>query len=143
MRIIDKATGKLAQNVVQERHAFRENFSDLMGGEVGTFASLIQKECEASASRFSGIDLSCLADTVPTFLIFLTAMPNSPEAKPLVNPGLPLTLFAIFLCSWPASTIRLSLKPIWRISPPLQWKGGMICDLFKNKGSPSLIFILL
>ncbi len=31
------------------------------------------------------------------------------------------------------------VKAVVRIHPPGQWKGGMICDLFKNKGSPALI----
>ena len=31
------------------------------------------------------------------------------------------------------------VKTFVRIRPPLQWKGGMICDLFKGKCSPSLI----
>ncbi len=31
------------------------------------------------------------------------------------------------------------VKTFVRVQPPLQWKGGMICDLFKNKGSPALI----
>ena len=33
----------------------------------------------------------------------------------------------------------LAVKVFARIQPPLQWKGGMICDLFKGKGSPALI----
>ncbi len=33
----------------------------------------------------------------------------------------------------------LVVKTFVRVQPPLQWKGGMICDLFKGKGSPSLI----
>ena len=33
----------------------------------------------------------------------------------------------------------LVVKVFVRIQPPLQWKGGMICDLFKGKGSPALI----
>ena len=33
----------------------------------------------------------------------------------------------------------LVVKTFIRIHPPLQWKGGMICDLFKNKESPALI----
>ena len=27
-----------------------------------------------------------------------------------------------------------------RIQPPLQWTGGMLTELFKNKGSPSVCF---
>ena len=33
----------------------------------------------------------------------------------------------------------LVVKTAVRIQTPLQWKGGMICDLFKNTGSPALI----
>ena len=32
----------------------------------------------------------------------------------------------------------LVVKTYTRIQPPLQWKGGMLCELFKGKGSPSL-----
>ncbi len=33
----------------------------------------------------------------------------------------------------------LVVKTFVRIQPPLQWKGGVLSDLFKNKGSPALI----
>ncbi len=68
MRIVDKSTGKPTQSVVQEKHVFRDHFSDLMGGEVGTFAALIQKDREVPESRYSGIDMDCLDKVIPTLL---------------------------------------------------------------------------
>ncbi len=67
LRVVDGSTGKPSQGVVQEKKAFREHFSTLMGGEVGTFASLIQLDRQAPASRFEGVSDSDVVGCVPTF----------------------------------------------------------------------------
>jgi hypothetical protein len=47
----------------------------------------------------------------------------------------------IFLHDFPEEMARIQfplvLKSFVRVQPPLQWKGGMLCELCKMKGSPS------
>ena len=56
-----------SQGIVQEKQAFRSHFSDLMGGEVGTFASLVQKDRYPPADRFDNVSEDEVAASVPTF----------------------------------------------------------------------------
>ena len=44
LRVIGSGTGLPSQGVVQEKHAFRQHFSELMGGEVCTFESLVHRD---------------------------------------------------------------------------------------------------
>ena len=55
LRVVDSNTGLPSQGVVQEKQAFRRHFCELMGGEVGTFASLVQKDRHPSASRYNNV----------------------------------------------------------------------------------------
>ena len=139
MRIIDKSTGKPTQNVVQEKHAFRKHFSDLMGGEIGTFAALIQKDRNLPESRFSGIDTNCLDNVVPTLFDLFNCFAKFVRGKATGESRLASDVFRRLPLLMARVYYPLVLKSYLRIAPPLQWKGGMICDLFKNKGSPSLI----
>ncbi len=139
MRIIDKSTGRPTQNVVQEKHAFREHFSDLMGGEIGTFAALIQKDRNLPESRFSGIDTNCLDNVVPTLFDLFNCFAKFVRGKATGESRLASDVFRRLPLLMARVYYPLVLKSYLRIAPPLQWKGGMICDLFKNKGSPSLI----
>jgi hypothetical protein len=50
--------------------------------------------------------------------------------------GYPLHAFPYQLASL---FYPLVFKTFSRLSPPIQWKGGMLVNLFKNKGSSSLI----
>ncbi len=52
--------------MVQERQAFRQHLSALMGGEVGTFASLVRQDRQALASRFDGVTDGDVVECVPT-----------------------------------------------------------------------------
>ena len=67
MRVIDTHTGSPSQGLVQEKPAFRSRVSDLMGGEIGTFASLIQKDREPSADRYDKVSEDDVVASVPTF----------------------------------------------------------------------------
>ncbi len=117
MRIIDKSIGKPTQNVVQEKHAFREHFSDLMGGEVGTYASLIHKDRDAPASRFSGIDLSRLADVVPTFFDLFNCYAKFVGGKATGESRIASDVFRKFPMLMAKVYYPLVLKTYMRISP--------------------------
>ena len=67
LRVIDSVTGLPSQGIVQEKQAFRNNLSTLMGGEVGTFASLVQKDRYPPADRYNKVSEDEVAASVPTF----------------------------------------------------------------------------
>ena len=68
LRVVDSNTGLPSQGVVQEKQAFRRHFCELMGGEVGTFASLVQKDRHPSASRYNNVSEDEVAESVPTLI---------------------------------------------------------------------------
>ena len=71
LRVVDSNTGLPSQGVVQEKQAFRRHFCELMGGEVGTFASLVQKDRHPSASRYNNVSEDEVAESVPTLIDLL------------------------------------------------------------------------
>ncbi len=136
---VHEITGKPTQNVVQEKHAFRDHFSDLMGGEVGTFAALIQKDRGVPESRFSGVDTNCLDYVVPTLFDLFNCYAKFIRGKATGESRLASDVFRKFPLLMARVYYPLVLKSYLRIAPPLQWKGGMICDLFKNRSCPDIL----
>ncbi len=75
LRVIDSRTGLPSQGIVQEKEAFRQHFSDLMGGEVGTFSSLVHKDRYPSASRYNNITEDEI-QAVPTLIDLFNCFSN-------------------------------------------------------------------
>ena len=73
MRVIDSKIGLPSQSVVQEKYAFRQHFSDLMGGEVCTFESLVHRDRHPSSSRYNNVTEDEIV-AVPTLIDFLNAL---------------------------------------------------------------------
>ncbi len=138
MRVIDSHTGQPSQGVVQEKHAFRRHFSNLMGGEVCTFESLVNKDRCSSVSRYANVTEDEI-DAVPTLFDLFNCFMKFTKGKACGEGLLVSDVFKTFPYHLAVAFYPLVVKTFVRIQPPLQWKGGMICDLFKNKGSPALI----
>ncbi len=139
LRVVDSNTGLPSQGVVQEKQAFRRHFCELMGGEVGTFASLVQKDRYPSAGRYDNVSEDEVAESVPTLIDLLNCFYAFIKGKACGEGLLISDVFKLFPYHLAKVFYPLVVKTFVRIQPPLQWKGGMICDLFKNKGSPALI----
>ncbi len=138
LRVVDSQTGLPSQGIVQEKKAFRQHFSNLMGGEVGTFSSLVQKDRHPSASRYNNVTEDEI-QAVPTLIDLFKCFSNFKKGKACGEGLLVSDIFKLFPFHLSRVFFPLVVKTFVRIQPPLQWKGGMICDLFKNKGSPALI----
>ena len=138
LRVVDSQTGLPSQGIVQEKKAFRQHFSNLMGGEVGTFSSLVPKDRYPSASRYNNVTEDEI-QAVPTLIDLFKCFSNFKKGKACGEGLLVSDIFKLFPFHLSRVFFPLVVKTFVRIQPPLQWKGGMICDLFKNKGSPALI----
>jgi len=138
LRIIDSHTDKPSQSVVQEKQAFRRHFANLMGGEVCSFESLVHKDRNSSVCRYDNVTKDEI-DAVPTLFDLFNCFMKFIKGKACGEGLLVSDVFKMFPYHLAVIFYPLVVKTFVRIQPPLQWKGGMICDLFKNKGSPALI----
>ena len=109
-----------------------------MGGEVCTFESLVNKDRCSSASRYVNVTEDEI-DAVPTLVDLFNCFKNFSKGKACGEGLLVSDIFNIFPYHLAVVFYPLVVKTFIRIHPALQWKGGVICDLFKNRGSPALI----
>ena len=138
LRVIDSVTGLPSQGIVQEKQAFRNHFSNLMGGGVGTFASLVQKDRYPPADRYNNVSEDEVAASVPTFFDLFNCYSSFVKGKACGEGLLVSDLFKLFLYHLSKLLYPLVVKTFVRIQPPLQLKGSIICDLYINKGCPPI-----
>ena len=80
-----------------------------------------------------------MAASVLTFFDLLNCYSSFVKGRACGKGLLVSDVFKLFPYHLPKLFYPLVVETFVRIQPPLQWKGGVICDLFKNKGSPALI----
>jgi len=130
--------GLLAQTYEEERFAFREHFSNIMDAEVCKFEEVIEKDRITVPNRFSTISIDeCWKEIPsPTDVLGMNGMCKQKRA-----PGENLIAGMIhhhFSMLMSYLMYPLVLKSFIRIQPPIQWKGGMLHEIFKGKGPSHL-----
>jgi hypothetical protein len=117
---------------------FREHFAQLLGGSTRTFATLVEKDRRPPCSRWNKVVPGQLVHCVPTPIDLISQYRSSAKGKGFGEGRLCTDVFREFPEEMAHIQFPLILKSFVRVQPPLQWKGGMLCELFKNKGTPSV-----
>ena len=133
-RVVNNA-GIHTQTYVEERHAFREHFLDLMEAKTTPFASLISDEQCPPSSRYDGIDMQLCWDQIPSPYDLMGMYRKIKKGKAPEENVLAGFVYKHFYEPIAMTMYPLVLKSFVRIQPPLQWKGGMLCEIFKGKGN--------
>ncbi len=118
LRFVDSNTGLPSQGVVQEKQAFRRHFCELMGGEIGTFASLVQKDRHPSASRYNNVSEDEVAESVPTLIDLFNCFYAFIKGKACGEGLLVSDVFKLFPYHLAVVFFSLVVKTFVRIQPP-------------------------
>ena len=140
---VSNAEGLPTQSYTDEKLAFRERFSKTMSAQTITYGDAIQKDRDESNirgchDRFVHVSFDKMRQQIPSpsEVIGMNSMSQKGKA-----PGEDLCSGNV-LSAFPFDFMRiyypLVLKTYVRIQPPIQWKGGMLHQLFKGKGSSSV-----
>lgn len=135
---IHNSDGVPASTVAEEKAIFLEHFEKLLHGLKGSFAELIDIDTNMYSSPLplvpNNIDIYDIPTVGELADQFARRNPNKAFGEGCIC-GKLLKHFAFILASLYYPLLFLMHA---RAMPPLQWKGGMITELFK-KGSPALI----
>ncbi len=118
LRVIDSSTGMPSQGIVQEKQAFRSHFSELMGGEVGTFESLVQKDRYPPADRFNNVSEDEVAACVPTFFDIFNCFSKFIKGKACGEGLMAFDVFKLYPYHLSKLFYPLVVKTFVRIQPP-------------------------
>ena len=132
-----------AQSQFEENTIVQKHFAKTMHSNITDFEIVVEKELSQSycgaQERFDGIITSDLIIAMPSPTQMRSGLLKRKKGKGhgennITNGYLHDFAEDITYLEWP-----VYVKTYLRIQPPLQWKGGMACVLFKGKGSPALI----
>ena len=129
--------GVPAKCLLDERQLFRYHFSELLGGATRTFETLVVSDRVISSDRYEGVEPTCLPFCVPAPVDIMVGYNGLTNGKACGENRICTNVHKRFSRVMSELYFPLILKSYVRVQPPLQWKGGMLCELFKNKGSPS------
>ena len=97
----------------------------------------MQHDRSVPSDRYENVSPGCLPNCTPTEAELIVLNSSMVKGKSF-GEGRICThghkSFSRQLAKW---ALPLIIKMYVRVQPPLQWKGGQLTELFKNKGSPS------
>jgi hypothetical protein len=125
--------GHVSQSYIEERNCFKKYFCKLMQGSPSKFSEVIDTERKCDKDRYKDIsEKSWMAIPSPTDVQCMKLLANANKAcgenriVGAVDKVFPHTMLNI---SYP-----LIVKTYVRLQPSIQYKGGMIHEIFKGKG---------
>ena len=128
--------GLVTINATQSKEAFREHFTKSLQGKQMPFQELVKinRVHNQNKKHVCNESIESFASSCPALMDIASSMSSSKpniawgenNICPKIYKHLSSTLAALYY--------PLILKTWARIEPPLQWKGGILCELFKNKG---------
>jgi len=126
--------GNLTQTYKEERVAFRQHFCSLMKGTVQPLADIISSDRSDHTYRYDNIDFDKCWKSIPspTRVINMSLNANMYKA-----PGENLIVGNVhrkFANEVGMLMFPLVLKTFVRIQPSITWRGGMVHEIYKNKG---------
>jgi len=134
---ITASDGSVCQSAIQEKLEFRKHFTNLMRGKVCQFSEIVDSERQTDATKFESVDPIHAWTHIPSPSDLNTSFH---KARPRKAPGedtIVGTVYSSFSEDIMHLFMPLLLKSYMRIQPPIQWKGGMLQELFKGKGTSS------
>jgi hypothetical protein len=137
IRIVDDKS-RPAQSLRDERILFRGHFADLLGGTPCKFEYLVRQDRFVNSSRHDGVDPLCLPKCIPSVPDLIMLFNSYANGKGFGEGRICTDVFKKFSKHLAVYYFPLYVKTFVRVQPPLQWKGGLLAELFKGKGSPSM-----
>ena len=129
-------SGELTQTYAEEKEAFREHFLQLMRGEVHTFTDVVARDEQPAESRFDSVVVSEMWKAIPSPSDVVCMFKTCKHTKKAPGENcISAFVHKTFYDSLMKLYYPLIMKSFVRIQPPIQWKGGMLQELFKGKGS--------
>ena len=134
---VQRSDGSVAASRSQEKQVFRKHFASQLGGSDSTFEATISSNLDSLRDiKFSasGVGASAIIPGIsePTKLFKCASVGAGGEGR--IRGNLSRRFPRVFACLY----YPLVFKSSCLMSPPLQWRGGVLQELFKNKGPSSL-----
>jgi len=130
--------GEISQTYREERLAFREHFISLMKGEEVTFSEVVRRDRFDSRDRYGDINVDDCWQSIPSPTDCVTMGLNAKTGKAPGENRVIGKVHKFFVCLLLRVYFPLILKTFARVQPPIQYKGGMIYEIYKNKGPQHL-----
>ena len=129
--------GRPAHSVADEKQIFRDHFCKVLSGFPQSFETLVHDDAFPSDRRFERIDPSIAFDVIPSLSDVVAGFARFKGGKAWGESRICSDIFKRFPFQVGQQIYPLVLKTFTRLQPPLQWKGGVLCELFKGKGDSS------
>ena len=134
LRVTD-SNGVVAKSVAEEKLVFREMFCEQLDGKNVQFSELIKADRDSHRpSGFWNVDIDVVSKCLPSFMevanSFARVGGGAAGEENIVG-----KINSVFPCLMACLFYPIVIKSICRLRPPLQWRGGMLHELYKNKGS--------
>jgi len=128
-----------AQSEKQGALIMQKHFAGVMKAEISNFSAIINRDTlQDNDGRFKEVDPKEIWKSLPsstrTYPKYRARKKGKAGGEDNIT-GDPISTFAKYLL--PTLT-PLNIKSYVRMSPPIQWKGGQVVALFKNKGKRSV-----
>jgi len=128
---------ELSQTFVEERMAFRQHFKHVMEGKVLPLSDVVDLDRSDDSFRYDGVGALDIQECwrsipSPTAVINMNLHANMFKA-----PGENIVVgnaHRIFAKEIGTLMYPLVVKTFVRVQPPIAWRGGMVHEIYKNKG---------
>ena len=136
-RVAD-SQGTPVPTIEHEKRIFREHFSAQLQGNEKPFSLLIYENWDLLQHKVLPDKLFNINHPyVISFLQISTSMSKAKSGKAAGENAVSNDLLRTFPYMFSCLLLPVYVKSVTRLDPPLQWKGGVLVELFKNKGVSS------
>ena len=136
IRVVTK-DGRLAQSVLGEKNVFRDRFCELLAGYPQSSETLVHAGAYPCDSRFDGVNHEVAFDVIPTIVDVASCFARFKGGKAWGESRVCCDIHKRHPYILARAIYPLILKSYARIQPLLQWKGGVLCEVFKGKEDSS------
>ncbi len=134
---VDRGDGKPSSSKHEEKLVFRSHFADQLGGSSSTFAVAHRSSLDSLhdlKTPLQGIGVSGVLPGISGLARCFRSASLGAGGEDRIRGVLSRRFPRVFACLY----YPLVFKATCLLSPPLQWRGGVLQELFKNKGSSFL-----
>ena len=125
--------GRPAQSLIDEKKVFRDHFCKVLSGSPQAFETLVCEDTMPDDRRMQSIDPTIAFDVIPSLFDFVSGFSKFKGGKAWGEGKLCSDVFKRFPFEIGQALYPLVLKVFSRVQPPLQWKWGVICELFPKQ----------
>ena len=121
----------------EERVAFLTHFAQSLDGQIMSFDDLCRIDRSTPPILSSPLSTAALSESLLSPTVCANRFSSCPAHEAVGEDLIHSRLFRIFPSEMARLFYPLFVKATVLCRPPLQWKGGMLHDIFKRKGSPA------